>query len=255
MPQPKSSGSSSRSSSSRSKSTGSRSTAAKKSTGSRSTAAKKSTGSRSTAAKPKTSAASRSTAAKKGAATRKASAAGRKTAAKKGAATRKANNRPAPQKAAIEGAEAARANVTVLREALRRGVVVTTGSLKEAMDEAVTRGQITRKDATALTQSIVATGREQAEGFRASIEQLLGRGQSAATASGDVVLREVDRARRAVGVGSTFPISLYDDLSAAQIQKRLNDLTPAELRKVRDYEKRKDNRKAVLNTIERKLAK
>ncbi len=220
MPQPKSSGSSSRSSASRS-----------------------------------TTATSRSTAAKKGAATRKAAANKRSAAAKKGAATRKASAKPAPQKAAVETTEGARAQLTQLRDALRKGVVVTTGSLKEAMDDAVKRGQITRKDATALTQNIVATGRQQADGFRAGIEQLLGKGTSRATQTGDVALREVDRARRAVGVGPTFPISLYDSLSATQVQKRLNDLTPAELRKVRDYEKRNQNRKSVQGAIERKLKK
>ncbi|MGZ6696050.1 MAG: hypothetical protein ACXVFL_10440 [Solirubrobacteraceae bacterium] len=220
MPQPKSSSSSSRSRSSRS-----------------------------------TTATSRSTAAKKGAATRKAAANKRSATAKKAATTRKTSAKPTAQKAAVEGAEGARAQLTQLRDVLRKGVVVTTGSLREHMDDAVKRGQITRKDATALTQSIVATGRQQADGFRAGIEQLLGKGTSRAAQSGDVALREVDRARRAVGVGPTFPITLYDNLNAPQIQKRLGDLTPAELRKVRDYEKRNQNRKSVLAAIERKLAK
>jgi beta-phosphoglucomutase-like phosphatase (HAD superfamily) len=212
-----------------------------------------SSSSRASASKP--SAASRTTAAKKAAATRKANANKRSASAKKAAATRKAAAKPAPQKAAVETTEGARVQLTQLRDVLRRGVVVTTGSLKEAMDDAVRRGQITRKDATALTQNIVSTGRTQADGFRAGIEQLLGKGTSRAAQSGDVALREVDRARRAVGVGPTFPISLYDNLSAAQVQKRLNDLTPAELRKVRDYEKRNQNRKSVQGAIERKLKK
>ena len=220
MPQPKSSSSSSRSSSSRS-----------------------------------TSASSRSTAAKKGAATRKAAANKRSATAKKGAATRKAATKPPAQKAAVETSEGARAQLTQLRDVLRRGVIVTTGSLKEAMDDAVKRGQITRKDATALSQNIVSTGRAQADGLRAGVEQLLGKGSSRAAQSGDVALREVDRARRAVGVGPNFPITRYDSLSATQIQARLGDLTPAELRKVRDYEKRNQNRKSVQSAIERKLKK
>ena len=47
--------------------------------------------------------------------------------------------------------------------------------------------------------------------------------------------------------------SAYDDLTADQVQGRLSDLTPAELRKVRDYERRNANRKTVLKTIESKL--
>jgi hypothetical protein len=38
------------------------------------------------------------------------------------------------------------------------------------------------------------------------------------------------------------------------VQSRLADLSPAELRKVRDYERRNANRKTVLNSIEEKLS-
>ena len=68
------------------------------------------------------------------------------------------------------------------------------------------------------------------------------------------MLQEVDRARRRVGVGPSFPITLYDELTAPQIVSRLKDLTPAQLRKVRDHEKRNDNRKSVLSAIEKQLA-
>ena len=67
------------------------------------------------------------------------------------------------------------------------------------------------------------------------------------------MLAQADRARRAVGVGPSFPITGYDELTAAQIQARLGDLTPAQLRKVRDYERRHANRKSVLSAIEGKL--
>jgi hypothetical protein len=64
----------------------------------------------------------------------------------------------------------------------------------------------------------------------------------------------VDKARRAAGVGPNFPILEYDELNAAQVQTRLSHLTPAQLRKVRDHEKRNANRKTILNAIEKKLA-
>jgi hypothetical protein len=67
-------------------------------------------------------------------------------------------------------------------------------------------------------------------------------------------LAQADRARRAAGVGPNFPILAYDDLTADQVVTRLSDLTPAELRKVRDYERRNANRKTVLNSIESKLS-
>ncbi len=69
------------------------------------------------------------------------------------------------------------------------------------------------------------------------------------------MLAQADRARRAAGVGSSFPISGYDELTVAEIKVRLDSLKPAELRKVRDYERRHANRKGVLNAIESKLKK
>jgi polyhydroxyalkanoate synthesis regulator phasin len=224
MPQPKSS----RSSSSRSSSSGARKPAAK------SAAAKPAT-KRAAASKP---------------AARKAAA---KPAARKAAAKPAAKRAPAP-KAPPSREEAVRANLTTLRDTLRKGVVLTADGVKATLDDAVKRGRITRKDATELSQSLLSAGRSQADGFRSDLEQLLGRGRSQAAQSSDRVLREVDRARRRVGVGPSFPITLYDELSAAQVQSRLGDLTPAQLRKVRDYEKRHDARKSVLAAIEKKLA-
>jgi hypothetical protein len=69
----------------------------------------------------------------------------------------------------------------------------------------------------------------------------------------DRVLREVDRVRRSAGLGSTFPITGYDDLTAAQIVNRLADLSAADLRRVAEFERRNANRKSVLTAIEKRL--
>jgi hypothetical protein len=172
-----------------------------------------------------------------------------KSAASKPAAKRSAAKKPAAKRATTSRAstaatsasasreDAVRANLTALRDTLRKGVVLTAEGVKATLDDAVKRGRITRKDATELSQSLLSAGRSQAEGFRSDLEQ-----------------QEVDRARRRVGVGPSFPITLYDELNAPQIVSRLKDLTPAQLRKVRDHEKRHDNRKSVLSAIEKQLA-
>jgi hypothetical protein len=49
---------------------------------------------------------------------------------------------------------------------------------------------------------------------------------------------------------TNLPIEDYDNLNVAQIQARLVGLSVAELRKVRDYEKRHKNRAGVLTRIE-----
>ena len=212
--------------------------------------------SRSSSSRASSSRARKPAAASKPAAKRAAAkpAAKRSTAAKPAAKRSTATKPAAKPKAPASREDAVRANLPALRDTLRKGVVLTAEGVKATLDDAVKRGRITRKDATELSQSLLSSGRSQADGFRSDLEQLLGRGRSQALQSSDRVLREVDRARRRVGVGSAFPITLYDDLTAAQIQSRINDLTPAQLRKVRDYETRNDARKSVLGAIEKKLA-
>jgi hypothetical protein len=208
--------------------------------------------SRSTSSRSSSSRARKPAAATKPAAKR---ATAKRTATRSSTAAKSTTRRAATQTktAASTSEEAARANLSALRDHLRKGVVLTTDGLKSAMDDAVKRGRLTRKDATELTQHLLASGRTQADGFRSDLEHLLGAGRSRAARSSDRVLREVDRVRRRAGVGPSFPITLYDELNASQVQTRLKDLTPAQLRKVRDYERRHQNRKSVLGAIEKRL--
>jgi hypothetical protein len=200
---------------------------------------------------------SRSSSSRSSASRARKPAAASKPAAKR--ATAKPAAKPTTAKRTTTRSTAARseaavhANLTSLRDHLRKGVVLSTDGVKAAMDDAVKRGKLTRKDANELSRHLLTSGRKQADGFRTDLEHLLGRGRGAAAKSGDRVLREVDRARRRVGVGSSFPISKYDDLNASQVQARLTDLTKAQLRKVRDYERHHGNRKSVLGAIEKKL--
>ena len=180
--------------------------------------------------------------------------AARKPTAKRATTSRASTPRRAATSAPASREDAVRANLTALRDTLRKGVVLTAEGVKATLDDAVKRGRITRKDATELSHSLLSAGRSQAEGFRSDLEQLLGHGRDRAALSSDRVLQEVDRARRRVGVGPSFPITLYDELNASQIVSRVKDLTPAQLRKVRDHEKRHDNRKSVLTAIEKQLA-
>jgi polyhydroxyalkanoate synthesis regulator phasin len=140
-------------------------------------------------------------------------------------------------------------------EAPRSMVMLTNERIQEVMDDAVERGRMTRADAEELMDTLVKRGRRQTEDFLADVEQLVGSATTAVRRSkpADRAHRAVDRARRATGVGPAFPILSYDDLTAAQVADRLGDLSPAELRKVRDYERRHGNRKSVLNAIESKL--
>ncbi len=166
--------------------------------------------------------------------------------------------------------DALQAALTTVRDLLARGLIITADRLQETVDEAVKRGRMTRTDAEELVANLVHIGRLQTQDAIAELEGAVGRSASqtrrlararvgrvasaARHAPGtDRALRAVDRARRAAGLGSSFPISGYDELTAAQVKGRLADLTAAELRKVRDHERRNANRKSVLAAIEKLL--
>ena len=104
-------------------------------------------------------------------------------------------------------------------------LVITRERIQEVLDDAVERGRMTRDDATELFAALVRRGR------------------------GGIV----GTARRATGLGPSFPIDGYEDLTAAQVAERLDALSPAELRQIRDHERRNANRKTVLSAVERKL--
>jgi len=216
-------------------------------------------------------------------------AAARKPAARKPAASR-SGGRAAPTAPAAKAkpgaakgaagppraaAEAGRedqlmAAIASLRDVLSKGVVITGERLQETVDEAVRRGRMTRQDAEELVDNLVEIGRRQAQDALAEAESLLGRsaaqtrratrsrvksvGAVARRAPGsDRALRTVDRVRRATGLGPSFPITGYDDLTTAQVKERMTDLDDADLRKVREHEHKNANRKSVLSAIDQRL--
>jgi polyhydroxyalkanoate synthesis regulator phasin len=236
----------------------------------RSSSAKKSSGTK------KATTSARKRAAKKGGEAR-----GRQQRAQK-AAHRTASGATRP--AELSGKTVAEFRQTLNKNLIRpfELVMLSRDRIEDVLDEVVRRGRMTRDDATQLAQALFTLGRQQTDDILKDLDQLLGRGRSnleqrrervrersvsaatrarkqvdqattAARRAADPLFAQADRARRAAGVGANFPITGYDDLTAAQIQSRLDTLTPAELRKVRDYERRRGNRKSVLDAIEAKL--
>jgi polyhydroxyalkanoate synthesis regulator phasin len=107
-------------------------------------------------------------------------------------------------------------------------MVITRERLQDTLDDAVRRGRMTRDDASDLLAEIV---------------------RRAVSAPAERVMREV---RRVTGEDE-FPITDYDDLTAAQVVSRLADLEAPQLRRVRDYERRNANRKTVLSAVDQQL--
>jgi len=121
-------------------------------------------------------------------------------------------------------------------------VLIPRRHIEEVLDDAVRRGRMTRTDAQELVQSLVSRGARATDDLLADIERLLG-------SRGDLA----ELGEEPGDGGAALPIADYDELSAPQVQERLEGLTTAELRKLRDYEQRHANRKTVLDRIERRL--
>jgi polyhydroxyalkanoate synthesis regulator phasin len=142
--------------------------------------------------------------------------------------------------------EAGAGRVAAARDRIVRGVLaplnavlLTRRHIEEVLDDAVKRGRMTRSDAQEMAQSLLSRSARATDDFLSDVERMLGRRGDALD---DVAVTE-----------RGLPIAGYDDLSAAQVQERLDGLTPAELRRLRDYEARHANRKTVLDRIDRRL--
>jgi polyhydroxyalkanoate synthesis regulator phasin len=141
-------------------------------------------------------------------------------------------------------------------------VMLTRDHIQETFDEATSRGRVTRKDANDLIAELVRRGRSGGDDVRSELEDLVGKGRdqigaatrrAARTQPVDRIVRGADRARRAAGVGSSFPIGGYSELNVSQVQARLKELSKPELRKVLNYERKHANRKSVVGAIEKSL--
>jgi polyhydroxyalkanoate synthesis regulator phasin len=168
------------------------------------------------------------------------------------------------------GSSRADQSVQAFREALEKSVTISRDRLQEVIDDAVRRGRMTRGDADEMVGRLVTRGRDQADDLLGQLERLLAqvrgapararqqagaRAQEArkrAVKAVDKPLAGADRVRRAARVPG-FPITAYDQLTARQIDRRLQKLSRAELRRIRDYERRNKARKGVLRAVDRKL--
>ncbi|MEK6325926.1 MAG: hypothetical protein AABM66_00160 [Actinomycetota bacterium] len=161
------------------------------------------------------------------------------------------------------------------RDALEKSVTLSRDRLQEVVDDAVRRGRMTRNDANELVSNLVTRGRHYTDDLVKELERLLdqarrelrsrtgptrrratqaaGRAARVARDAADTPLAQADRLRRRAGVSAGGPITAYDRLTVSQIKSRLGDLSPAELRQLRDREKRGKARKGVLTEIERRL--
>ena len=161
-------------------------------------------------------------------------------------------------------------SVQAFREALEKTITISRERLQEVVDDAVRRGRMTRGDAEEMVGRLVNRGRDQAEDLLSQLERVLAqvreapgrakqqvgdravRARKRAVKAVDKPLAGADRVRRAARVPG-FPITAYDQLTIRQIDRRMQELSRAELRRVRDYERRNRGRKSLLRSLDRKL--
>jgi polyhydroxyalkanoate synthesis regulator phasin len=191
--------------------------------------------------------------------TARSGAKGTATAAKSGAKSTRSTARSAATSTRRAGGGDSIASVA---EQLAKGaikpadlVMLTRDRIQETLDDAASRGRVTRKDANDLVSELVRRGRSQSDDLLTEIQGLLGTATKRArsTEPVDRIVRGADRARRAAGVGKSFPILGYDDLNVGQVTVRVKELSKPELRKVLTYERKNANRKSVVGAIEKAL--
>jgi len=171
-----------------------------------------------------------------------------------------------------EESSRAEQSVQAFRDALEKSVTISRDRLQEVVDDAVRRGRMTRGDAEEMVGRLATRGREQAEDLMSQLERILaqardvpdrarlevgGRAAQArerTVAAVDKPLASADRVRRTARIPG-FPITAYDQLSIRQIDRRLQELSRQELRRVREYERKNKARKSLLRSLDRKLQK
>lgn len=167
----------------------------------------------------------------------------------------------------------------VVDDAVRRGRM-TRGDGEELVTRVITRGREQAEDMIGELERVVVQLRDEVETRarepRRNAERAAGRARRELEDAGDRARQQVgeqaerarkravaavdqplagaDRVRRRARIPG-FPITAYDQLSIRQIDRRLAELTRAQLRKVRDYEQRNKARKGLLRSLDRKLQK
>ena len=104
----------------------------------------------------------------------------------------------------------------------------------------------------ALTQELVETAERQREAFQTLVAESF-EVYSDALYAPLAYYRQGLRLVEGEVNGAVFPISNYDELNVKEIADRLDALTAAEIRTVREYEKRNKNRETLIEQFDRKL--
>ncbi len=147
----------------------------------------------------------------------------------------------------------------------------TTGdSYKTVIDHTVALQERNVRFAQGLVDGMIGELRQQAESNRAMTQELVERAERQREAFQTLVEESLDmypdlfdapfayfrQGMEIVESGMTgggFPIANYDEMNVAEIGDRLDGLTAAQIRELREYEKRNKNRETLIEQFDRRL--
>jgi len=124
--------------------------------------------------------------------------------------------------------------------------------VREMFDGTVREVRHQAESNQALTRELV----ERAENQRDAFQALVGESIDAYT---DLMYAPLAYYRQGLRLvesevaGAGFPIAGYDEMNVREISARLDGLSAAEIRTVREYEKRNKNRETLIEQFDRKL--
>jgi len=147
----------------------------------------------------------------------------------------------------------------------------TTGdSYKTVVDHAVALQERNVRFAQGLVDDSIKELRHQVESNRVMTQELVERAEKQRDAFQTLLEESIDaymdllytpfayyrqglRLVETEVVGGAFPIPNYDELNVEEVKGMLDGLTAAQLREVREYEKRNKNRETLIVELDRKL--
>ena len=147
----------------------------------------------------------------------------------------------------------------------------TTGdSYKTVIDHVVALQERNVRFAQGLVEGSIKELRSQVESNRAMTQELVERVEKQREAFQTLLEESVDayvdllytpfayyrqglRLVESEVTGSGFPIPNYDELNVEEVKGMLDGLTAAQVREIRDYEKRNKNRETLIEQFDRKL--
>jgi hypothetical protein len=162
------------------------------------------------------------------------------------------------------------AHIDKANKAAERLAQTTRDSFETVVDHTVGLQERNVRFAQGLVDRSIRELRSQAESNRAMTQELVERAEQQRGALQTLTQESVDAYMDLVyapfsyyreglrlvesGInGGGFPIPGYDELNVGEISSRLDNLSAAQIRELREYEKRNKNRETLIEQFDRKL--